>query len=205
LDILPIGNRSVILRRSSEDGLCCFETDPQRDAFVGEFRQTGVANLQVKGHSHLDWDKKPVSNSLDLAGHSMVVCDGCLWLYGGQDKKGIVQGVIRKLPLNDRQLFVRAWNEDCDPVPRFSTATCATESKGRIYTFGGTPDGQSLLCYFWVFDIATLLWREIRTRNSPPLGKGYSLVQIAKDALLLTGGRATFGIYKLDIEKETWE
>jgi hypothetical protein len=204
LDVYPFGERSVFLS-SSSDSIYGFETRAFRDSFLSEFRKTSIANQQLRrSQLQLDWEVKPMSKKLELVDHSMVIVADTIWMYGGRDRHGIVQGVVRKVGLTDRQLFVRAWNEATDPIPRYSAALCGVEEPKHIYMFGGTPNGEELFGDFWCFDIETCRWTEIRHPHTPPPGKGLSLVQMEPDLLLLSGGVTKFEVFHYRISTQSW-
>ncbi|XP_051148052.1 F-box/kelch-repeat protein At1g51550 [Andrographis paniculata] len=148
----------------------------------------------------LKWQKTSSGTPSGRFGHSCVVVDDCIVLFGGINDHGVRQNDtwIGQVTVHETLGITLSWrlldvgSTTPLPPPRGAHAGCCIDNK-RMLIHGGIGPPGVRLGDTWVLDLSEDLyvgtWREIATRTRPPSRSGHTLTHIGGTQTILFGGR----------------
>ncbi|KAG8380263.1 hypothetical protein BUALT_Bualt07G0175000 [Buddleja alternifolia] len=159
---------------------------------------TWVACIGNTSRRTLNWQKTNSGIPSGRFGHSCVVIDDSLVLFGGINDTGIRQNDtwVGQVTVHERLGITLSWRlldiGSIEPPPRGAHAGCCIDNK-RMLIHGGIGPSGVRLGDTWILDLSEDLyfgtWREIVARPSPPSRSGHTLTHIGEAQTILFGGR----------------
>ncbi|CAG8437230.1 9853_t:CDS:10 [Scutellospora calospora] len=138
------------------------------------------------------WSKFSFSEKHSLTqrhGHSATVIGTTMYIFGGQNFKGIYLNDLIAFDLTTMESKNLSWKFICpsnnSPPSRAGHIACAY--KDNIYLFGGTDGTQ---CYndIWCYDTQTNSWSEISSTEFNPFPRCYHKSALVDDKIYIFGG-----------------
>ncbi|GAA0170345.1 DNA-binding transcription factor [Lithospermum erythrorhizon] len=159
---------------------------------------TWVAYIGNDFKKMLKWQKIDADIPTGRFGHSCVVIDDSLILFGGINDKGIRQNDtwVGEIQMQDRSGISLSWRlldvGSNAPPTRGAHAACCIDSR-RMLIHGGIGLSGLRLGDTWILNLSENLnfgsWQEIMTNSSPSSRSGHTLTHLGGTQTVLFGGR----------------
>lgn len=159
---------------------------------------TWVAYIGNDFKKSLNWQKINSGVPSGRFGHSCVVVDDFIVLFGGINDHGIRQNDtwVGQVALNETFGVTLSWRlldvGSTAPPPRGAHAGCCIDNK-RMLIHGGIGLSGLRVGDTWVLDLSENslfgTWQEVVTQPSPTARSGHTLTYIGKNQTILFGGR----------------
>ncbi|KAL0087720.1 hypothetical protein J3Q64DRAFT_1638131 [Phycomyces blakesleeanus] len=129
----------------------------------------------------------------ERAGHSSVVLNGIIYVWGGQRKGKYLDDLyainMTEYPHNLQWKLISPRNEG--PMPRAGHVSVI--SGNEMYIFGGT-DSERLYQDIWTFHLAEQCWSKIPAVGYIPAAREYAACALIDDLIYVFGGKGRDGV-----------
>uniref|UniRef100_A0A8R1HQR6 Kelch domain-containing protein 3 n=1 Tax=Caenorhabditis japonica TaxID=281687 RepID=A0A8R1HQR6_CAEJA len=150
--------------------------------------------LEKQFYTQTDFDQNDEVEKMDGAvpyqryGHTAVEYDGKAYIWGGRNDDYGACNLMHEY--DPKQNVWRKVNVD-GFVPPSRDGHTAVVWNNQMYIFGGfEEDTQRFSQETYVFNFATNTWRELATKNSPPMWRDFHTASVIDGVMYIFGGRS---------------